>query len=194
MAPDRTLAARLEALLPTMEEGTDIDDIVSTLRDRHAEYRRHKTGPFKQLVLRALEAVRKKHPELFGGDSEVGGGCTECGCPLRSRVPRVSTLSIAHSSQMGAQEEGASAMGRGDEDAAALGPAEEVGSGMNHSIMKLYNTPAKQGGDQEPGLEQEEGVAKLQLDDEVSEAPAGGGSVPASSKQAKRAAALASSR
>ncbi|KAK2077274.1 hypothetical protein QBZ16_004908 [Prototheca wickerhamii] len=60
--------------------------------------------------------------------------------------------------------------------------------------MKLYNTPAKQGGDQEPGLEQEEGVAKLQLDDEVSEAPAGGGSVPASSKQAKRAAALASSR
>lgn len=90
MAPDRTLAARLEALLPTMEEGTDIDDIVSTLRDRHAEYRRHKTGPFKQLVLRALEAVRKKHPELFGGDSEVGGGCTECGCPLRSRVPRIS--------------------------------------------------------------------------------------------------------
>lgn len=75
LSQDRVLATRLEGLLPTLQDGSDIDDVCDILRDRHQEYRRHKYNPFKELVRRGLEAVRRRHPELFAGEvSRRGAG------------------------------------------------------------------------------------------------------------------------
>lgn len=86
LSQDRILAQRLEALLPTLEEGVDVDDICSVLRDRHAEYRRHKGVSFKQLVIRALEAVRRKHPELFAEDNDEVRRVAWNDCTLREEL------------------------------------------------------------------------------------------------------------
>ncbi|KAL6782147.1 hypothetical protein ACKKBF_B10830 [Auxenochlorella protothecoides x Auxenochlorella symbiontica] len=71
LSEDRALAERLEALLSSLEGSLDLDDLSSSLRDRYPEYRRKKTGPFKQLVVRGLETVRRKHPELFADEEDA---------------------------------------------------------------------------------------------------------------------------
>lgn len=77
LSEDRALAERLEALLSSLEGSLDLDDLSSSLRDRYPEYRRKKTGPFKQLVVRGLETVRRKHPELFADEVREGGARKE---------------------------------------------------------------------------------------------------------------------